>query len=379
MVDIQRPVFFEGQILAAADLTDTVESDRGRMARHERTLHEWGITQGLALTKIKKQEGTTSYVEVTVQPGMATDGTGRQVVVGEPQALSTTLFRNVNGASLTDGAYYPVVLHGVDDDVATPAISTSACGPGAGTRRVSETYEVTFRASGSAAALDDQQIPDITGGPGPLGDPWDILLGFVQWNDTIKQFTDAVDREPGGAARRYAGVKADVVAARGGRLELRSTPTREAGQVALVLGGTPPVLTFGVYQADGSVDDRVTITADGDVQADGVVSGRLKPGEIRVQSGVATDGVAVPLPTGVTADDVARGAVALHIWVNPRALQPPPGGFPFGPFPLECSVDGTRVLHCLVRWMNAAGNSENRPAAADYLVIAVGAQSGAAP
>jgi hypothetical protein len=380
MVDVQRPVFFEGQILSAADLTGTVESDRARVARHERTLHEWGISDGLRLTGTRRQAGTIPYVEVTVQPGMAVDGTGRQVVVGDPVPLSTALFKQVNGASLTGGAYYPVVLRGIDDEVAAPMFAMGSCDTGAGARRIAETYEVTFRPSGGAAGLDDQPAPDVTGGPGPLDAPWDILLGFVQWNDTIDQFTAAVDAEPGGAARRYAGVKADAVAARGGRLELRPVPTREAGNVAVVLGGDPPALTFGVYQGDGTVDPRVTITAEGDIQADGVVKGKPSAQEVLVQSGTASDGIVLPLPTGVDPASVDRGAAVLHIVVTPRAVpSAAPAGFPFGPFPEECFADSSRVLHCLVRWMKANGDSQSVPASADYLVVAVGAQSGATP
>ena len=67
--------------------------------------------------------------------------------------------------------------------------------------------------------------------------------------------------------------------------------------------------------------------------------------------------------------------MVLHIRVTPRVVsQPPPTGFPLGPFPLECFVDSARVLHCLVRWVNTAGtSSQNQPAAADYLLVAVGA------
>jgi hypothetical protein len=388
--DIQRPVFFEGQILAAADLTDTVEHERARAARHERLLHDWGITYGLTLTKVAKVDAASGkpYVEVTVEPGMATDGTGRDIVVGDRVPLSTTLFEQVNRASLQPDAYYPVVLHGFDDEAPQPAFSAAACGPSAGAKRVAEAFEVTFRRIGDAAGFDDQPVPDITAGPGPLGGQnWDILLGFVQWDDGIQQFTNVTERA-GGIGRRYAGVKADSVAARGGRLELRPNRSREVGEVAVVVGGDPPGLIFGVYQGDGTVDERLTITAKGDlaakgdIKSNGVITGRLTAGQIRVQSGTATDGIVLPLPPGVAQEELDRGAVVLHIWVTIRASLPiPPANFPIGPFPRECFVDNSRRLHCLVRWLNTAGtNAQNQAAAADYLVVAVGAQgSGAGP
>ena len=47
----ERPAFFEGQILAAADLTSAVDYGRAEVARHERYLHDWGIAEGLELTQ----------------------------------------------------------------------------------------------------------------------------------------------------------------------------------------------------------------------------------------------------------------------------------------------------------------------------------------
>ena len=48
---IERPFFFEGQILGAADLQAAVDHAAGQMARHERYLHLWGIATGLTLEK----------------------------------------------------------------------------------------------------------------------------------------------------------------------------------------------------------------------------------------------------------------------------------------------------------------------------------------
>src|SRR2546430_15504766 len=50
MADPQRPRYFEGQVLAAADLTAAVDYARNRAARHDRYLHDWGIAEGLALS-----------------------------------------------------------------------------------------------------------------------------------------------------------------------------------------------------------------------------------------------------------------------------------------------------------------------------------------
>ena len=44
---IERPTFYEGQILAGADLNAAVDHARGQLARHERYLHLWGVAEGL--------------------------------------------------------------------------------------------------------------------------------------------------------------------------------------------------------------------------------------------------------------------------------------------------------------------------------------------
>ena len=81
------------------------------------------------------------------------------------------------------------------------------------------------------------------------------------------------------------GSMADTVAARSGSLTLQSQPTATPGQPALVIGGDPPVLKFGLYQGGTDVNALLTVTAQGDVTATGTIKGALTAGEIRVQSG----------------------------------------------------------------------------------------------
>ena len=44
---IERPVYYEGQYLGAADLQVGLDYLRGQEARHLRTAHTWGILEGL--------------------------------------------------------------------------------------------------------------------------------------------------------------------------------------------------------------------------------------------------------------------------------------------------------------------------------------------
>ena len=159
------------------------------------------------------------------------------------------------------------------------------------------------------------------------------------------------------------------MAARSGTLELRSRPDVTPGQPVLTIGGDPPVLKFGLYQGGGSVDARLTITAKGDVTASGTVQGTLNLGQIRVQSGTAMHGLIIPLPEGVTQDQVDSGAVILHLHLTPRTPPSTPGDWYV---PLGCSVDTSRRLTCQVmRGSGLTPLSGNLEAGtADYLMVA---------
>jgi hypothetical protein len=372
MAPPERPAFFEGQVLAAADLTSTVDFGRAKAARHERYLHSWGIAEGLELTKVPRSDSAGNYVEVTLGPGVAIDGTGREIVVPGPVLLNTADFFNANGASPQPGANYPVLLHGIDTVPAAAPLTTGACGPASQPTRTQEGYGLTFGGLGAELSLDEQQVPDVTAGPGPVGGrPWEILVGFVQWDDPNHRFTDAIS-----TGRRYAGVLADTVAARSGTLALRSQPAATPGQPVLVVGGIPPALTFGLYQGGTTVDPRLTVSAQGDVTATGTIKGALTQGEIRVQSGTATDGLIIPLPQGITQDQVDRGAVILHLFLTPHTPQSGPGTWYV---PVECSVDANRQLTCQVMiGTSLTASLQPKSGAADYLMVAT-VTSGANP
>jgi hypothetical protein len=371
----ERPIFFEGQVLAAADLTGTVEYGRAEVARHERYLHDWGIAEGLELTTVERTDAGTKYVEVTLGPGLAIDGTGREIVVSVPDLLSPADFVRDNGASPKSGAYYPVLLQGTDSDTPAPPLTTGACGPASQPTRKQEGFAISYGGLGDLS-LDEQPVPDVSAGPVPAagGHPWEIQVGSVQWDNAIKKFTDA-----NGAGRRYAGVKADTVAARKGTLTLRAQLSPAPGQPALLLGGDPP-FTFGLYKGGNAVDPRLTVSAQGDVVATGTIKGALAPlaqGEIRVQSGTATDGVIIPLPPGINEDQVARGGVIVYLHLTPHTPQSTTPGSWYAP--IECNVDASRRLHCLVH-VTPAGAISPQPGAADYLVVAtVASATGANP
>ena len=76
-----RPEFFNGQRLSAADLSAEQDYHRDLLWLHQRTLHGWGITTGLAAA------GTKGDRAVSVAPGVAVDNQGRTIVLSAPVSL----------------------------------------------------------------------------------------------------------------------------------------------------------------------------------------------------------------------------------------------------------------------------------------------------
>jgi hypothetical protein len=333
------------------------------MARHSRYQHSWGIVTGLQLTK--------AYV---VTAGIAIDGTGREVVVATDYALDPTLF-NVY-AQGDPNTLYPVFLNGVDQPASPSSNLTGACG-GSQSTSMQENYSVTFGSPGSELQIADQTAPAITDGPDDgTSNPWLILLGFVKWDATKTQFTGVADFNPTSkVGRRYVGVNAAQVVSGSGSLLLATDPPGGSGVMAVEIQETPAQLIFGMLAADGSLTPALTVKANGDVIAAGQVSGTSIPVKVQVQSGVAFDGMVLPLPLGI---DPANAAIHVQASLRYDANVTPPAALLPIPFPLECTVDpATRRVSCRVQWWDSTWTQANTvvtPAACDYVVIVAASQ-----
>ncbi|MEO3974837.1 hypothetical protein [Streptomyces sp. CAU 1734] len=365
-----RPVFREGRILAAADLSATVEYARAAAARHARYLHEWGIAEGLALVTADRTDPLTGArrTEVSVSAGTAIDATGREIVVTEPAVLSESEFEEVNGADQPTDEPYPVFLGAVDRD---PPGSPGAdsCGVSAGGTRVEETYQILFGRLGDELLTAGEQPPGIADAPAVPPARRPVLLGYVRWTDG--RFT-GVETTARGVAPRYAGVRADTVSARAGALVLRTEPAAREGTPVIVLsGGDPPGLVFGLYRPGGTVAPLMTVAANGNLTIEGSFTGRMPAGSTQVISGTATDGMLLPLPPGITPEQVADGRVVLHILVTPRI--PPAATATTLVSPVESGVDDARRVRCRVRLFDPAvpgGTVTEQPGAVDFCVLA---------
>jgi hypothetical protein len=258
---------------------------------------------------------------VTVSPGIANDGAGREIVVMERVRVSEDAFDQLN---ITDSAndptqhFYPVFIVGRDEQGSAAARRTSMCIENPSTR-VSESYFITFGSLGSAADLDQQVAPDPDAPVGSGQAPWRILLGFVSWNGT--RFV-SVRNDDDGITRRYVGVRAGEVNGLGDSLVLRSAARTVSDKAALVVDNTDGgQMRFGLHDSLGNVVPVFTVNSKGDVIAEGKILGAIAGG-VQIESGVITDGLEVPLPAGITQAQVDSGEATLQIQVQARFQQP---------------------------------------------------------
>jgi len=74
----ERPAFFDGQRLTAADLTAGADYERTMRRLHNRALHGWGVVSGLGVS------GKRGERSVVVDAGFALDCSGRELLLVAP-------------------------------------------------------------------------------------------------------------------------------------------------------------------------------------------------------------------------------------------------------------------------------------------------------
>lgn len=359
---IRRPSFYEGQILGPRDLERTVEYSREQDARHERYLHTWGVAEGLDL---RQQDG-----EWFLSPGMAIDSTGAPIIVSEPILFTVgQVFDDALPGEKDDGKWIPAFVFRAEakDDPQTVAQRCGETGPS----RIRENAQLVFRSI--LQGWDDQTNVPVPQGPGPADDPSRlVLIGFVKWkkNDQPKgTITEFRRLDDDGNGPRFAGVSADDVIARNGELSLWSrVPAKQVGSPAMLLGDRRPedhpdrkALRLGVDDKTGKLNELVTVDPQGNlfvkgnIEAEGLVRGKLTKGEVSIESGIAADGMTLPLPPEITHEQVASGNVVLHTSVTPRLdrLADTEITNDHAPLVVECSVDEKLLVHCVIRWLDA--------------------------
>jgi hypothetical protein len=136
--DIERPLFFNGQRLTAADLSAVQDYQRHMRWLHNRSLHTWGIIVGLEVTA---QRGDR---EVKVQPGFALDCLGRELLLADPLTLPVPPVAGANGKP---AGYYLTISYVEDDQLSPSEIEDGVCGA-SGAIRLPESARVRFQVPG---------------------------------------------------------------------------------------------------------------------------------------------------------------------------------------------------------------------------------------
>ncbi|MGE0853108.1 MAG: hypothetical protein AB7O44_26440 [Hyphomicrobiaceae bacterium] len=386
-IHVERPVFAEGQILAAADLTGISDHARGRGERHDRYRHRAGVVHGLKLVL----EGPRLFVT----PGLALDALGREIVVTERVELDSRSFLLAVGGSAEKDIPYPVLLRSIFRPAAAEARGMlGSCGGASRAGRIEERAEIRFGRSGDEALLDEPAAPAPSTGPSAAegaGPP--LLLGFITWNPAAPNggaFDKAQDTA-NGTERRLGGVNAAVVAGLEGKVLVQPEAVAAVSQLVLELDNTGSMLRFGRWTAPGQIEPLFSVDGDGNVEAKGTLTARPARGTVLVSSGRASDGLLLPLPPGVSAEQVSSGAVGVQVIVSPHvdpAFSPNPQQS-YAAMVEECRVDADRRLHCRISWLllnfAAAGPGApgrpgtvvtSGPGLADYLVVCTVAAGG---
>ncbi len=363
---IERPVFEEGQILGADDLGVMLDYSRNQDARHARCAHLWGIAEGL---DVKAVDGN-----LEVAPGMAIDSSGAAIILTDKAIATPSLFQEQLTRNEETG-FFPVFLVAQHGPSPSQGIA-DRCGESAGYRET-ESGRVQFGLVNTLVEWDTNQKP-----PAIAIGPDDrtlrrVLLGFAEWEKSSGKFK-SFKKTHENYRPRYVGVRAETVESATGRLTLRvqSTESKDVALVFVDLLDAKNMFAFGLADGRGGINRLLTVDKDGNVTAKGVINGAapIKPGEIYVQSGQATDGIHLPLPAGIEREQVTSGKISLHIMLTPNfadSVQPTTAGLT--PRVKECVVDReTMEVHCVNEWLSAvaAATPEILPGVCDYLLIA---------
>lgn len=193
---ILRLHYYERQYLGAVDLEDQQSYLRDMRRRHNVGHHTWGIVTGLDLVE-QPVPGDPTAVNVYIQPGMAIDGFGREIIVMAPVLLDPVLF-----AAFNDDNYHGVWIGYNQLQAQQPQAGFAQCDVSNQYARIQETYsleidppapthidvtvngqQVNPPSTTITIPADDsvpyQELPDDTTDP-----LWLLQLGSVHWDGT---------------------------------------------------------------------------------------------------------------------------------------------------------------------------------------------------
>lgn len=138
----ERPRYYEGQYLEAADLAAAVGYTATQRSRLLLGAHRWGIALGLDLIEVA---APNAGLDVVVTPGYAWDGFGRPILVPEPAKVSVGLLASFDALFVPGNPPPPPVVAEVwiryDETLGQPPKpGFQNCEPGSAYARVSERF-----------------------------------------------------------------------------------------------------------------------------------------------------------------------------------------------------------------------------------------------
>ncbi len=351
ITDIERLNYYEGEYLGAVDFEAEQEYHRDMRRRHNIGQHTWGIVTGLDVAQFLNG-GANNEVDVFIQPGVAIDGFGREIVVFGPYQLTADLFADFP-AKQTLGVWigYTQQMINPDSDTCASAGVTNAYS------RVQEGFQIVVNPilptnDPVEVAGNDVSPPSTTGWTQPATLPplptaeggvviapddsvpfqdlpddntaanWLVQLGSVLWDGTNQVFVQT-GNGTANQNRQYVGSVASVIYAPAGVLTIqdRSTPpsvfdaAASSGAAATITAysASAGVVTFTVSPALSTA-----YTAGQSVIFSGFTLG------LRALNGQAFSVLGSPAPSA-TSFAIATGAVTGGGSDTGTATPQPPG------------------------------------------------------
>ena len=286
--EIERLNYYQGQYLGAEDFKTEQAYHRDMRRRHNIAHHTWGIVTGLEL--VERTEDGVQGVVVYLQPGVAVDGYGREIIVAEPTRLDAADFNRFNNQQ---PAHYQVWIGYEEEEAERPRFGYEICGEEDQFQRARETFRLRIEPDpphddgivvGGRAVTPpplppetpdantfyvqpDRSVPFQELPEGPPPPRWLVRLGSVNWDAQTQTFQpaavqDGVSRLKEG--RLYVGVVAAELLAPARKLLVRDRATARLPAGTEAQGDDTSVGVLATVE--GALRVERLLTARGDVQ-----------------------------------------------------------------------------------------------------------------